>query len=161
MPAFTIQKNRRWRGGTLGLQRLNCASFLSRKIAMNVQDPLLFELPDAEKPAVSPQNAASGAKKAKRSGKAPATLPESLQPYLPGLSRRGRPRVKNPLPASARAIASRKRRLEAGMKRIELLLAPDTAAALERLRRYPRLSIGTRADWVAEGERICVRATSQ
>jgi hypothetical protein len=25
----------------------------------------------------------------------------------------------------------------------------------------PRLSIGTRADWAAEGERICVRATSQ
>jgi hypothetical protein len=25
----------------------------------------------------------------------------------------------------------------------------------------PKLSIGTRADWVAEGERICVRATSQ
>jgi hypothetical protein len=26
---------------------------------------------------------------------------------------------------------------------------------------HPRLSIGTRADWAAEGERICVRATSQ
>lgn len=58
---------------------------------------------------------------------------ESLQPFLPGLSRRGRPRSKNPVPATVRATESRKRRLAAGIKRIELLLSPEIAADLDLL----------------------------
>ena len=65
---------------------------------------------------------------------------ESLQPFLPGLSRRGRPRSKNPVPATVRATESRKRRLEAGVKRIELLLSPEIAADLDLLTDHFKVS---------------------
>lgn len=55
------------------------------------------------------------------------------QAFLPGLSRRGRPRAKNPVPATARAKESRRKRIETGTRRIELMLAPDIAASLEAL----------------------------
>jgi hypothetical protein len=80
-------------------------------------------------------------------GKAKTPLPESLQPFLPGLSRRGRPRSKNPIPATVRATESRKRRIEAGIKRIEILLAPEVAADLDLLSghfRVPRVEIISR-----------------
>jgi hypothetical protein len=73
-------------------------------------------------------------------GKAKTPLPESLQPFLPGLSRRGRPRSKNPIPATVRATESRKRRIEAGIKRIEILLAPEVAADLDLLSGHFRVS---------------------
>ncbi|MEW6514282.1 MAG: hypothetical protein AB1443_09790 [Pseudomonadota bacterium] len=72
----------------------------------------------------------------KPSGKPPATL----QAFLPGLSRRGRPRSKNPVPATVRATESRKRRIEAGVKRIELLVAPEIAADLDLLAEHYRVS---------------------
>lgn len=68
------------------------------------------------------------------------TVPVSFQPFLPGLSRRGRPRSKNPIPATVRATASRQRRLEAGIKRIELLLAPEIATDLDFLASHFRVS---------------------
>ena len=71
--------------------------------------------------------------KAKRSSKTKGSAPVSLQPFLPGLSRRGRPRSKNPIAPSVRASESRKRRIEAGVKRIELLLEPAVAADLDAL----------------------------
>lgn len=66
--------------------------------------------------------------------------PAKLQPFLPGLSRRGRPRSKNPIPATVRATESRKRRIEAGAKRIELLVAPEIAADIELLSSHFRVS---------------------
>lgn len=65
---------------------------------------------------------------------------ESQQPFLPGLSRRGRPRSKNPIPATVRATESRKRRLAAGIKRIELLLSPEIAADLDLLTNHFKVS---------------------
>ncbi|NWG29998.1 MAG: hypothetical protein HXY29_00695 [Rhodocyclaceae bacterium] len=44
------------------------------------------------------------------------------------------------MPATVRASESRKRRLDAGMKRIELLVSPEIAVALERLSLYYRVS---------------------
>lgn len=55
------------------------------------------------------------------------------QAFLPGLSRRGRPRGKNAVPATTRAKESRRKRIETGDRRIELMLAPDIAASLEAL----------------------------
>lgn len=55
------------------------------------------------------------------------------QPFLPGLSRRGRPRLKNPVPATERAAASRRKRVEAGTRRIELMLPPEVTAMLDAL----------------------------
>jgi len=79
---------------------------------------------------------------AKRIAKAkPAKAPAaSLQPFLPGLSRRGRPRSKNPVPATVRAMESRKRRIEAGVKRVELFLTPGIAADLDLLTDHYKIS---------------------
>jgi hypothetical protein len=73
-------------------------------------------------------------------GKAADASPAALQPFLPGLSRRGRPRVKNPVSPTVRASESRKRRIEAGTKRIELLLAPQIAADLDSLTKHFKVS---------------------
>lgn len=72
--------------------------------------------------------------------KAADVAPAGLQAFLPGLSRRGRPRTKNPIPPTVRASESRKRRIEAGTKRIELLLAPETAADLDTLTTHFKVS---------------------
>jgi len=74
--------------------------------------------------------------KAKRSRK----LKESQQAFLPGLSRRGRPRSANPVSPSVRASESRKRRMEVGVKRIELLLEPAVASDLDALVEYFKVS---------------------
>lgn len=71
----------------------------------------------------------------------PAKTPAaSLQPFLPGLSRRGRPRSKNPVPATVRATESRKRRMEAGVKRVELFLSPEIATDLDLLTDHYKIS---------------------
>ncbi len=79
----------------------------------------------------------AGAKTQQKAKAAPAA---KLQPFLPGLSRRGRPRSKNPIPATVRATESRKRRIDAGIKRIELLLAPEIATDLDLLAAHFRVS---------------------
>lgn len=60
-------------------------------------------------------------------------IPEPKQPFLPGMSRRGRPRSESPVPPGTRASESRKRRMEAGIKRVELLLEPAVMAELDTL----------------------------
>jgi hypothetical protein len=101
-------------------------------------DAGFYAEPDSDiSPPVSPAVLQS---KTKAPRKARETVPDSLQPFLPGLSRRGRPRSMNPVPATVRATASRQRRMEAGTKRIELLLAPEIAADLDFLTRHFRVS---------------------
>ena len=85
--------------------------------------------------------------KAKAPRKSQKAAPASLQPFLPGLSRRGRPRSKNQIAPSVRASASRKRRMDVGVKRIELLLEPTVATELEALVEYfkvPRVEVISR-----------------
>lgn len=110
------------------------------KVSRKNEEQLLFELVDYSKPADENKAGKAAVRKSRQIGKAKSAPPESLQPYLPGLSRRGRPRSKNPVPATVRASESRKRRLGAGMKRVEFLLDSEIAAALERLSRYYRVS---------------------
>lgn len=64
----------------------------------------------------------------------------SLQAYLPGLSRRGRPRLKNAKPAAVRASESRQRRVAAGAKRIELVLEAETLAQLDVLTEHFKIT---------------------
>lgn len=77
------------------------------------------------------------------------------QPFLPGLSRRGRPRLKNPVPATERAATSRRKRVEAGTRRIELMLLPEVAAMLDALAEHYKES---RAELVA---RLLTRAAKR
>ncbi|MBI4985838.1 MAG: hypothetical protein HZC24_11000 [Rhodocyclales bacterium] len=68
-----------------------------------------------------------------------ATKPSSTrakpnpQAFLPGLSRRGRPRSAVPSSASQRAALSRRRRLDNGGKRLEFIVDADSVAKLDRL----------------------------
>jgi hypothetical protein len=68
-----------------------------------------------------------------------ATTAKSTQAYLPGLSRRGRPRLENPISASERAAENRKKRLASGAKRIELILDADAASDIDVLTRHLKL----------------------
>ncbi len=91
-----------------------------------------FPTPDALK-----QAAAKKGRKAAPPGQ-PRSAPnkgamQAEQPSLPGLSRRGRPRLKNPVPATQRAATSRRKRVDAGARRVELMLAPEVAASLDAL----------------------------
>lgn len=87
-------------------------------------------------------------KKPKRARTTPGNkpLPDTVQPFLPGLSRRGRPRLPNPVPAGVRASESRKRRLAAGGRRVELVLETEAARALDALVEHFKL---TRAEIIA------------
>lgn len=100
-------------------------------------DELIYSQPTAniQEKAVAPKS--RPVKKSKT-----ADLKSSPQAFLPGLSRRGRPRSKNPIPPSVRATESRKRRIDAGGKRIELLLEPSVADGLEKLVEHYKLSRG-------------------
>lgn len=106
------------------------------------KDQLEFDEAIYQKPVdVSPEKPADAASaKPRIRAKAKQALPASLQPFLPGLSRRGRPRSKNPVPATVRATESRKRRLATGIKRIELLLSPEVAADLDLLTAHFKVS---------------------
>ena len=55
------------------------------------------------------------------------------QAFLPGLSRRGRPRLKTPISAVERTAEHRRKRLEAGAKRLEMILDRDVSIALDAL----------------------------
>lgn len=99
----------------------------------------LFVRPDATEQAKPDQP-----KRPKQGKRAPAKkappLPESQQPFLPGLSRRGRPRLPNPIPPTVRASESRRRRTEAGAKRVELVLDRSVADQLDALVEHFRVS---------------------
>ncbi len=89
-------------------------------------------------PAAPPRRkptAKAGTKPAKRAG-APATAPG--QGFLPGLSRRGRPRRKDAPPPAVRAAESRKRRQAAGSRRLELMLDAAVLAQLDALAAHHR-----------------------
>jgi hypothetical protein len=73
---------------------------------------------------------ATKAKHAKSRGRKTGSNPQA---FLPGMSRRGRPRAKVAVAASERAANSRRRRLATGAKRVELVLDADTLAKLDAL----------------------------
>lgn len=100
-------------------------------------DDQIYPQPVEQK--ISQKNSAAAAK-GKPAKSAKKALPDTLQPFLPGLSRRGRPRSKNPIPPSTRASESRKRRVEAGGKRIELLLESNAVADLDALVNYYKVT---------------------
>jgi hypothetical protein len=55
------------------------------------------------------------------------------QAFLPGLSRRGRPRLQTPISAVERTAEHRRKRLETGAKRLEMILDRDVSTALDAL----------------------------
>lgn len=70
------------------------------------------------------------------------TLPG--QGFLPGLSRRGRPRLEKPISAVERTAEHRRKRIANGAKRVEVILDNDVAQALDRLaeqQREPRSEV--------------------
>lgn len=116
----------------------------------------LFPLPETITPSVATTRPVPPAKKItsakKKSTKGTAS---DQQPFLPGLARRGRPPLQNPLPASTRAANSRKKRIEGGAKRIELMLQPEVANALDVLAEHYKES---RAESVS---RLVLKATKR
>lgn len=55
------------------------------------------------------------------------------QGFLPGLSRRGRPRLAKPISAVERTAEHRRKRIANGAKRVEIILDSDVSRALDRL----------------------------
>lgn len=55
------------------------------------------------------------------------------QGFLPGLSRRGRPRLAKPISAVERTAEHRRKRIANGAKRVEIILDGDVSQALDRL----------------------------
>lgn len=55
------------------------------------------------------------------------------QGFLPGLSRRGRPRLTTPISAVERTAEHRRKRIANGAKRVEIILDADVSQALDRL----------------------------
>jgi hypothetical protein len=55
------------------------------------------------------------------------------QGFLPGLSRRGRPRLAKPISAVERTAEHRRKRIANGSKRVEIILDADVSQALDRL----------------------------
>ena len=90
------------------------------------------QVPESKKhTSVSPRKNAAGRTKSSPTGKA-----IKGQAYLPGLSHRGRPRSLNPIAPTVRAAESRRKRIESGARRIELMLAPDVAERLDKLTQH-------------------------
>lgn len=104
----------------------------------NENQQLFQDSPEYTKPDSKPDNKVLRPTKAK-SGKTSKPRKPSVvsnQPYLPGLSRRGRPRLKDAKPPTVRASESRQRRLGTGAKRIELILEAETINQLDILIRH-------------------------
>lgn len=117
----------------------------------NVQPPPLdlFGEPDInflkqEAPSVKVKKTKSAsAQPVKEAAPAPATAQKKInssptdkniqQAFLPGLSRRGRPRSKHPISAVERTAQHRRKRLDQGSKRVEMILAPEVARQLDAL----------------------------
>ena len=98
--------------------------------AVQARDPGNLGAP-ATQQSVSPPGRQKSASKAKSGGRAAPTLVK--QAFLPGLSRRGRPRLPNPVSAVQRTAEHRKKRIEEGARRVEMILAPEVAGALDAL----------------------------
>jgi hypothetical protein len=105
----------------------------------------LFDDLDLELPALEPSvqvvaesNDTQSIKKTKKaqpqkSQPAPSAAALAGQAFLPGLSRRGRPRLQTPISAVERTAEHRRKRLEAGAKRLEMILDRDVSTALDAL----------------------------
>ena len=105
----------------------------------------LFDDLDLELPALEPSvqvvadsndtQSIKKTKKAQPQKSQPALSAAALagQAFLPGLSRRGRPRLQTPISAVERTAEHRRRRLEAGAKRLEMILDRDVSTALDAL----------------------------
>ena len=97
----------------------------------------LFGDLDVELPAldIAAQADKSSAKKAqaKQTQPEPSAAALARQGFLPGLSRRGRPRLKKPISAVERTAEHRRKRLEAGAKRLEMILDREVSNALDAL----------------------------
>lgn len=114
---------------------------MARKIPIETAE--LFSLPDpiiassAQNPESQRPNPTSRRKNTAGNTKS-TTAAKSIkgQAYLPGLSRRGRPRSPNPIAPAVRAAESRRKRIESGARRIELMLAPEVAERLEKLTQH-------------------------
>jgi len=105
----------------------------------------LFDDLDLELPALEPSvqvvaesndtQSIKKTKKAQPQKSQPALSAAALagQAFLPGLSRRGRPRLQTPISAVERTAEHRRKRLEAGAKRLEMILDRDVSTALDAL----------------------------
>lgn len=90
---------------------------------------------EVEAASVQPQAKKSPSKKTQASKAQAATSAAALagQAFLPGLSRRGRPRLQTPVSAVERTAEHRRKRIEAGAKRLEMILDRDVSKALDAL----------------------------
>jgi hypothetical protein len=109
-------------------------------IPQSLSDDLDLELPALEPSVqvVADSNDTQSIKKTKKAQpqkSQPALSAAALagQAFLPGLSRRGRPRLQTPISAVERTAEHRRRRLEAGAKRLEMILDRDVSTALDAL----------------------------
>jgi len=93
-----------------------------------------LELPTFDAP-VQALVSKSPSKKAPTTKIPPAPSASTLagQAFLPGLSRRGRPRLQTPISAVERTAEHRRKRLEAGAKRLEMILDREVSNALDAL----------------------------
>lgn len=83
----------------------------------------------------TPQKQAESAAKSATNKASPLSAPANLpgQGFLPGLSRRGRPRLATPISAVERTAEHRRKRIANGAKRVEIILDSDVSHALDRL----------------------------
>jgi hypothetical protein len=105
----------------------------------------LFGIPDAlvdpvvvSKKRTPRQNMTKKSENVKKSTSGKSTVPSPTstlpgQGFLPGLSRRGRPRLDKPISAVERTAEHRRKRIANGAKRVEIILDSDVSAALDRL----------------------------
>ena len=94
-----------------------------------IEQALLAE--QADKPAAATRRPAVKATKSQQSTRSAGALVG--QAFLPGLSRRGRPRLEIPISAVERTAEHRRKRIEAGAKRVEMILDRDVSKALDDL----------------------------
>lgn len=90
---------------------------------------------EVDAPSVQPQAKKRLSKKtqASKTQAVPSAAALAGQAFLPGLSRRGRPRLQTPISAVERTAEHRRKRIEAGAKRLEMILDRDVSNALDAL----------------------------
>ncbi|MEI8402943.1 MAG: hypothetical protein WCG12_19225 [Alcaligenaceae bacterium] len=91
-----------------------------------------LELPEI-KQEVHADKSPSKKAQASKTQVAPSAAALAGQAFLPGLSRRGRPRLQTPISAVERTAEHRRKRLEAGAKRLEMILDREVSHALDAL----------------------------